>query len=245
MKKLFIVLQSTFICLAMILVGFMFGSGDKVCYHGVMDIYRMPKLASKFYRGQKPLKEGIVLEEATIFAYGERNYGGVAPLYVFTNCDEVKLFVGEKEYQFKRVEEFQHFQNPIFVLDSMDGAWGADWLDGRLVGYINGKVVSEKILLANQTVADLDVKLFDEEIEFNDATRIEVRLVDKVGNTLRFADSILNINAENGDILAPNIVPLYGGEYAFYVRSNCKNDIKVSINCLNYNKEIIIKIKKG
>lgn len=220
-----------------------FGSGDKICYHGVMDIYRLPKLATAVYKGQKSRNDEIVLEVPTIFAYGERNYGGVTPLYAFTNCDEVKLFSGKTEYNFVKCEEYDSLPNPVFVLQEMSGAWGMDWFDATVVGYIDGKEVIRKEFLANQLPVDLALRLSHNEIELNDAARIEVRMVDSVNNVLRYDNSILKIEVSNGVLLCPNEVALYGGEYAFYVRSNNTGTIKVKLNCCNFEKELVIEVK--
>lgn len=221
-----------------------FGSGDKICYHGVMDIYRLPKLAASFYKGLKRREEEIVLEIPTIFAYGERNYGGVTPLYAFTNCDAVKVITTNgKEYTFEVCEEFDSLPNKVFVLHDMGGNWGNDWFSATVIGYINGKEAIRKEFLSDQLPVDLEVKLFDEVIPLNDATRIEVRMIDSVNNVLRFDNSILKIEVENGVLQCPNEVTLYGGEYAFYVRSNKIGTIKVKLTCQNYYKELFIEVK--
>lgn len=71
-----------------------FASGDKICYHGVMDMYRIPKFASYVYKSQlSPTKE-VVLEPVTYFSRGEKDRGAVAPVVVMTNCDYVELVIG-------------------------------------------------------------------------------------------------------------------------------------------------------
>jgi len=71
-----------------------FGAGDRVCYHGVMDMYRIPKLAAFGYAAQRESSLGPVLEPLTVWARGERSECSVMPLVVMTNCDEVGLVVG-------------------------------------------------------------------------------------------------------------------------------------------------------
>ena len=69
-----------------------------------------------------------------------------------------------------------------------------------------------------------------------------MRLVDEVNNVLRFANDLLSIEVIDGIIHCPSVVPLYGGEYAFYVRSVKNGSIKVKLTCLDFIKEIVIKV---
>ena len=58
-----------------------YGSGDKICYHGVMDMFRIPKYAAYVFRSQKDPDEEIVMEPTTEFSRGD-NKGNrlVSPL---------------------------------------------------------------------------------------------------------------------------------------------------------------------
>ena len=67
-----------------------FGSGDKVCYHGVMDAFRNPKLAASLYASQGD--ESPVLEVGTPMDIGDYPGGNVGEIYVFTNADRVDLY---------------------------------------------------------------------------------------------------------------------------------------------------------
>ena len=69
-----------------------FGSGDKVCYHGVFDMYRNPKYAAYAYASQKNPAQGPVMEPVTVAARGERDGGGIVPFAVLTNCDFVRVY---------------------------------------------------------------------------------------------------------------------------------------------------------
>lgn len=67
-----------------------FGSGDRICYHGVMDMFRLPKEAAAAYLSQQ--EETPVMEVASSMDPGERTRSDLDSVYVFTNCDAVKLY---------------------------------------------------------------------------------------------------------------------------------------------------------
>jgi len=78
-----------------------FGAGDRICYHGVMDSFRNPKLAASLYASQQD--EEPVLEISTSMDIGDYNAGNLPDFYAFTNADEVRLY---KNDQF--VSAFSH-----------------------------------------------------------------------------------------------------------------------------------------
>lgn len=71
-----------------------FGSGDKICYHGVSDMFRINKLAGYFYASQQD--ERPVLEISSNMEIGDNAGGQVGDVYMFTNCDSVKLYKSGK-----------------------------------------------------------------------------------------------------------------------------------------------------
>ena len=72
-----------------------FGAGDRICHHGVMDIFREPKFAAWGYTSQCSPTEQVVLQPVTYWARGEKDRCEVLPLIVLTNCDYVELQVGD------------------------------------------------------------------------------------------------------------------------------------------------------
>ena len=67
-----------------------FGSGDRVCYHGVMDAFRNPKLAAALYASQG--EAFPVLELGSTMDIGDYPAGQIGHPWLFTNADEVELY---------------------------------------------------------------------------------------------------------------------------------------------------------
>ncbi len=100
-----------------------FGSGDRICYHGVSDMFRIPKHAAALYASQIDPVARIVLKPATNFAKGERSAARILPIHVFTNCDAVDLYhAGEKVGRFLPDRKaFPHLEHPPVLIDDLIG----------------------------------------------------------------------------------------------------------------------------
>ncbi len=221
-----------------------FGSGNKNCYHGVCDIFRLDKMAASFYKGQRERKRGLFLDCSSSWAFGERDYGGVTPLYIFTNCDYVVFEMeGQKTQVIKeRDSRFSALPFPIFRVDTLFGAWGLDWKDAKITGYIDSKPVITKVLLANPIPTSLQLRISAGEIGENDAVYASVHFLDQVGNVLSKSTDIVTIDVQNGTLIGPSVVTLDGGEYGFYVKGNGvgKMHISASVRSLKAETEILV-----
>ena len=67
-----------------------FGSGDRICYHGVLDMFRNPKLAAAVYASQRD--NAPVLEISSSMDVGEYPGSVRGEIVAFTNADEVRLY---------------------------------------------------------------------------------------------------------------------------------------------------------
>lgn len=132
-----------------------FGSGDKICYHGVMDMFRTKKFAAYVYGSQVSPTIEPVLEPVTFFwARGERSIGGVLPLVILTNCDYIEFkygsFLPKRIYPSRNT--FSSLPYPPIIIDesvmepSEIGEWGMRWEDCEIIGFVGNekKVVSKK-----------------------------------------------------------------------------------------------------
>ncbi|MBQ7638451.1 MAG: glycoside hydrolase family 2 protein [Clostridia bacterium] len=67
-----------------------FGSGDRICYHGVTDMFRVPKLAAYVYASQQD--DFPVMESSSAMDVGEYPGAIIGQTYIFTNCDYVEVY---------------------------------------------------------------------------------------------------------------------------------------------------------
>ena len=98
-----------------------FGSGDGVCYHGVMDMFRNPKLAAAVYASQSEENPCCVVSSS--MDIGEHPAGDIGSVYVFTNADSVRLFKNGllvKEF-YPDSESFPALPHPPVVIDDFIG----------------------------------------------------------------------------------------------------------------------------
>ena len=83
-----------------------FGSGDRICYHGVMDMFRNPKAAAYVYASQGD--EEDVLYVTSSVEIGDHPSCTVGDFYVFTNADSVRLYKNEQ-----LIREYTHEDSPF------------------------------------------------------------------------------------------------------------------------------------
>ena len=207
---------------------FDFGSGDRICYHGVMDMFRIPKFAAAVYKSQRDPKHGYVIEPLTYWARGEKNKGIVFPIHVFTNCNRIEVKLGgvSKGFfsrQFHNTDpKMQYLKQPPFVVSMNNGEWGAHWTDAEFIGYVGNEPVVSKKFAANPVYSGIQVEIDDHELYADelDATRVVVRAVDQVGNTLPYLSEGIQIETDGDvEVIGPNQLALMGGSIAFWVRT--------------------------
>lgn len=218
-----------------------FGSGDRICHHGVMDMFREPKFAAYVYSSQCEPSEEVILEPVTFWARGERNIGGVLPLIVLTNCDEVELRYGSNTL--KRVgpdrENYPHLPHPPVVLDRRHftdeelGLWGMQWENATIVGYVGGKPAKQVRFAPDPVASTLKVVADRDSISSKgkDSVRIMIRALDQTGHKLPFLMEPVEIEVSGaGRRLGPDLVPLRGGSTGFWLESTGQSGpITVSI----------------
>src|SRR3984885_1674490 len=162
-----------------------FGSGDRICYHGVSDIFREPKPAAGFYKSQCDPDEEIVLEPAYHWARNDENTGFTTAV-VCSNCDHLKFFLDSGD-GFRPLTEAdpdrKQFPNLRYAPFSVPFEKAAirNWGDLRIDGYIKDKKVISKSYSGRGVDRKFVALADDHELRGDgaDATRIVLRVTDE------------------------------------------------------------------
>lgn len=211
-----------------------FGAGDRICYHGVADIFREPKPAAGFYKSQCDPAEEVVLEPAFHWAKGDESVG-FSKAVVCSNCDHLKFYLRERSLDsnpWKLVaeldpdkEEFGNLTYPPFILElskmdtrQFEFAWG----DLRIDGYLKGKQVISKSLSGLGVDRQFLLLPDDQNLiaDGADTTRVVLRVTDEFGAVRTYANDPIMFTLEGpAELIGDNPFSLIGGTGAVWVRA--------------------------
>jgi beta-galactosidase len=198
-----------------------FGSGDRICYHGVTDIFREPKPAAGFYRSQCDPDEEIVLAPSFHWARGDESIGFTKAL-VSSNCDHLKFYVSGTlvaEADPDRAQ-FAHLKYAPFSADLNNIR--ADWGDLRIDGYIEGKLVISRTLSGKGVDQKFTLLPDDTTLAADgaDTTRVVLRVTDEFDAIRPFAADPIRFELTGpAELIGDNPFALIGGTGAIWIRA--------------------------
>jgi beta-galactosidase len=211
-----------------------FGAGDRICYHGVTDIFREPKPAAGFYKSQCDPAEEVVLEPAFHWARGDESVGFTKAVFC-SNCEQLKIYlrrdcVETNPWQLVAEigpdrNEFQYLKYPPFVFTVSDvekKIHEHNWGDLKLEGYIGGKLAITKMLSGKGVDSKFLLLADDAELVADgaDTTRVVVRVTDEFGAVRTYANDPIVFTLEGpAQLIGDNPLALIGGTCAVWVRA--------------------------
>jgi beta-galactosidase len=215
-----------------------FGAGDRICYHGVTDIFREPKPAAGFYKSQCDPAEEIVLEPAFHWANSDESTHFTVAV-ICSNCDHLKIY--NRAYTMKtneklddnpwelRVEldpnhtDFPHLQYAPFQFDLTKVR--AKWGDMRIDGYLKGEKVISKTFSGRGVDRRFTAVADDAELMADgaDTTRVVFRVTDEFGAIRPYANDPVVMTLEGpAALIGDNPFGLIGGTGAVWIRASEK-----------------------
>ncbi|MDQ2832594.1 MAG: twin-arginine translocation signal domain-containing protein [Acidobacteriota bacterium] len=216
-----------------------FGAGDRICYHGVTDIFRELKPAGGFYKSQCDPAEEVVLEPAFHWARSDESVG-FSEILVCSNCDHLKFFARSQNLGTQPIdanpwvlvaevdpdrEQFAHLTYPPFTLKTskMDvKKLSFSWGDLRIDGFLKGKQVISKSLSGDGVDRKFTLLPDDTTLTADgaDTTRIVLRVTDQYGAIRTYADDPIAFTLEGpATLIGDNPFSLIGGTGAIWLRA--------------------------
>jgi beta-galactosidase len=206
-----------------------FGSGDRICYHGVMDIFRIPKYAAYFYQSQRDVQYGITLFIARRLVPSINEDGGKV-ITVYSNCEQVEVIVKGKSLGMQKPNRilYPNLPHPPFVFNQgLPWPYGGDSVI-RAVGYIDGKPVGEHVLRMEGEPHHIQLVPDHSELvaDGGDMTRVLVQAVDQHNQPLSLGNFAIQLKVEGeGQLVGENPLIVEGGQAAIYIRTTRKAGI--------------------
>jgi len=170
------------------------GYHDDIEYSGLMDIFRLPKPAYYFYQSQTDSQIKKVLELATYW-----NEKSPLDVKVFSNCDEVELWLNGKIVARQRPDQdliSANLSHPPFTFKMKAFEPG----ELKAVGYIEREAVAETIVRTPEKASGLKVWLDESgrkaKAGCNDVLFLYVAAVDENGTITPDFNGAVSIEAD-------------------------------------------------
>lgn len=186
---------------------------DNVFYSGLYDIFRLPKMPSYFYKSQKDASDDLMVYIANYWT--ENSPGAVT---VFSNCEEVELYVNGKFIEKKTPTLYTNLPHPMYEFENVQFEAG----ELTAVGYVDGKEVARFTRNTPKEATRLVLTPEHNTIiaDGSDFTTVRIDLVDENGTVLPYADNEVTITLEGvGNFIGEEKIKLEGGKAAFFVQS--------------------------
>lgn len=193
---------------------------EKICYHGVFDMYRVPKPAAYVYKSQISPEKELVLEPCATLGRGVRST--ITPFWVFTNCDyiDVKLSNDEMRRYFP-AQRYAALVHPPILVEQNQEFWQVPWTGAVLIGYLDGREVIRREYPSNPHLC-MEVHVDDEVLSnlYQDETRIECLYCDEKGNRMysHIGAAMITVTGDI-ELVGPSIRSVMGGALAFWIRT--------------------------
>lgn len=227
------------------------GGHPDTFFGGITDIYRQPKYSYYMFASQRDVSES---NPPMIFVAHQMKPISEPDVTVFTNCEEVRLIVYEKDTLFQKVVDYkQHMPHPMVVFKNV-----FDFIEVKNMhrakkhaqasivaeGLIDGKVVARFKRMPSEKPTQIVLSVDDngEALTANgsDFVRVIATMVDKDGDVRRLNREVIKFEIEGeGEIIGDQSVlanpkRLEWGTAPILVRSTLKaGKIKIKASVLD------------
>ena len=192
---------------------------------GIMDIFRLPKYSYYFYQSQTDTDyDKNRFGKPMLFIANCWNDLKQKIVKIYSNCDQVELFINNKSLGKKKPDIDQYSANlkhPPFIFNT------TIFMPGKLlaIGYLGGRKVVEKVIITPskplRLIVTADLSGRNLQAGTNDAIFIYVSIVDKNGTIVPDANNLVRLAIKgNGKIIGPLKINAEAGIATFLLHGN-------------------------
>lgn len=209
------------------------GMASEQEYSGVMDIFRLPKFSCYFFKSQRSYSPSALFAEPVVFIASYWQPGESKNVRVFSNCDEVELFVDGKSVGRRKPDKNQlstNLYHPPFTFDVSCTKPGTL----KAIGYIAGKNVKEQVVTtpAQPDHLSLVVDESGKAPERNDVFFVYASICDRNNTVVPNDSSSVTFKVEGAQLIGPTVINAQAGIATALVRSS-KDASKVTITAFS------------
>jgi beta-galactosidase len=188
---------------------------DQTCYHGVSDIFRIPKLAASVFASQRdPGRYGPYVSIDNYWTPGKSG----STVFVAGNCEQVELFANGASRGRISPNAFTSLPRPFFQFNNVTGPAGSLRADC----WIGDRVVATDVQHTPGAAARLALVADDASVVADgaDLTRVVVQALDANNQVVPFNNASVTFSVSGpGAVVGSNPLILEAGTGAVYLKS--------------------------
>ncbi|PQJ79109.1 DNA primase [Polaribacter porphyrae] len=222
------------------------GYADDIEASGIMDLFRIPKPSYYFYQSQRDADN----PNGKPMIYIANQWKKDSPLNVriFSNCDEVELFLNDKSLGRQKPDKNRissNLKHPPFTFRLEKFEKGQ--LEAK--GYIKNKMVVKADVKTPEIASKIELVIDDSEIvpkvNTNDILFVYAKILDKNGTLVSSSNASVNFKIEGDAVLiGENDTNAEAGIASILVKiGENSGDVKITATSQNFTTETTIRIE--
>ena len=211
---------------------------------GIMDIFRLPKPAYYFYKSQRDSDDPF--GEPMVHIANQWQKGSPLDIRVFSNCDEVALFLNGKSIGRQKPDKNRisnNLNHPPFTFKT------SKFKPGNLVAkaFINGKEVVNHKVFTPQKASRIELinDLSGRELEGDDVVFVYAKVTDENGTVIPdYSGEIVFKITGGAELIGENPVACEAGIASILIKTNHRTkELEISATVIDSKLEGVLKIK--
>lgn len=190
-------------------------------YSGIMDIFRLPKFSYYFIKSQRNYMPNCSFAEPVVFIASYWQPGESKSVSVFSNCEEIELFIDGKSEGRRKPDKNQlttslyHAPFTFEVACSKPGTLKA-------VGYMGGKIVKEQTVTTPEKSDHITLQVDEsgKTPERNDIFFVYAHIMDKNNTIVPSDSSSVSFKVDGAQVIGQSVINAQAGTAIVLIRSS-------------------------